>query len=122
MDRYQHLYSLDTIKGALLGHPTEPVPAYIENTGGGIMCVRVDVAPLGGKPQPDDPHLLLTSREEFDGEPGVAVGYYMTWEDTGAWPGTDTLRFVDDLSQLHALVAEGASLLCQEFHQAQGQA
>jgi hypothetical protein len=104
-------FTYEQIRDVLNDHPTEPVPAYIAHTGGGVMAVRVDIAPEGGKPKDDDPFLLLTPREDYDGEHGIAVGYYPTWEDTGEWP-TGGMRYADSLDEVHEIVMDGADSLC----------
>jgi hypothetical protein len=109
-------FGYDEIAQFLNDDPREPIPAYVWHSGGGVMTVRVDIAPEGGKPKEDDPFMLLTPREDFDGKPGIAVGYYPTWEHTGEWPEDDpakgTLRFADRLEDLHVIIVKGSDLLC----------
>jgi hypothetical protein len=104
----------ELILAELTDHPTMPLDAYNWHSGGGIFCVRLDVAPNGGKAdhstEEGPPHLLLTPRTEWDGGDGVMVGYYPRWDDEGNWPGTSEPRFCA-LEDVYAVVCEGADLL-----------
>ena len=101
-------FSNEQIAAALRDHPAEPVPAYVWHSGGGVMCVRVDIAPEGGNPNSNDPFILLTPREDWDEQPGVLVGLYRRWDDEGQY------RFADDLPDAHGIVMEGANVLVPE--------
>lgn len=102
-------------------HPQMPIPASIDHTGGGIFCVRVDVDRISDVGPHEGPYLYITPREDFDGEPGYAVGLYPTWEHDGCWPNEagewiefpngGEMRYADSLEALHALVLEGAEIL-----------
>lgn len=112
--------TLTRIVTTLGDHPTMPIPATIDHTGGGIFCVRVDVDRTSDVGEHDGPFLYLTDGAEM-GQPGtVAVGVYRTWEDDGGWPVDGdwdswprALRCVP-WADVHATVLEGAELLSTE--------
>lgn len=86
------------------GLPTTGLPdgAYVANTGGWCMAVRFD------GPQDDDDqyqYRLLTARENIDGQPGWAVGTYLSEDCEG---GDDLAVFTPDETKA-AMAALAAS-------------
>lgn len=104
---------LSRIVKLLSSHPTVPIEAEVEHTGGGIFCVRVDVNRVSDVEHHEGPFLYLTDGADM-GEPGtVAVGFFPHWEHDGSWPDGTALRCVA-WEDVHATVLEGADLLSRD--------